>query len=230
MIVLGGCDASVPRFEPIRYRLFAEVETPTGIKSGFSVIEVSLERSLRGSRVTGEAVPVDLAPGKTLFVVLRSRDDVDWAVNAINYFPATSNYLPGEKGHEGAVRRTERALDAKREDRSAYPVWLPNNGSRGSAKKLGSPDTPYLVWFRNVRDPKTVEKLDPDDLAKKFGHGFRLKKMMVQITDEPVTSAIRGRLVWLGRYPEPSLGVIPGGGVAKPTIAQELTHGDFRKG
>ena len=77
--LLTGCDRMAPRFEPIRYRLEAQVETPSGVKSGFSVIEVTTDKSLRSFQVRGEAAAVDIAPGQTLFVLLRSPQTVDWA-------------------------------------------------------------------------------------------------------------------------------------------------------
>jgi len=46
---------------------------------------------------------------------------------------------------------------------------------------------PLLVTFDDVNDPKTVKKVDPDDLAATFGPGYRLKSITIEITDEPVT-------------------------------------------
>ncbi len=56
-----------------------------------------------------------------------------------------------------------------------------------------------LVRFRNIRDPSSVETVDPDNLAKSFGAGVRLKRITVQITDDPVTSGIDKRLPNMGR-------------------------------
>ena len=47
LLTLTACDAMIPRFEPIRYRLEAQVETPVGVKTGSSVIEVTTDKSLR---------------------------------------------------------------------------------------------------------------------------------------------------------------------------------------
>ena len=35
------------------------------------------------------------------------------------------------------------------------------------------PDYPWFLRFRNVRDPVTVEEVDPDDLARSFGPASR---------------------------------------------------------
>ena len=46
---------------------------------------------------------------------------------------------------------------------------------------------PLLVTFTDINDPKTVQKVDPDDLAATFGPGVSLKRITLEITDEPVT-------------------------------------------
>ena len=71
-----------------RYRLTVEVETPEGLRIGSSVIEVetsesSFPHSTVNHRVRGEAVAVNLPSGKTLFALLRSENDNDWASRVI---------------------------------------------------------------------------------------------------------------------------------------------------
>ena len=70
-----------------RYRLTVEVETPEGLRTGSSVIEVQTDVASKLSistpgqvrtRVRGESVAVDLPGGKTLFALLRSEENVDW--------------------------------------------------------------------------------------------------------------------------------------------------------
>ncbi|HEY8604753.1 MAG TPA: hypothetical protein VIL62_10545, partial [Tsuneonella suprasediminis] len=86
-----------------RYRLKVEVETPEGLKTGSSVIEVeqSMGRSAGTGfgeiimrRVHGEAVAVDLPGGRTLFALLRSEDETDWAGNVMQYLAPK---IAGEK-------------------------------------------------------------------------------------------------------------------------------------
>jgi hypothetical protein len=87
---------------------------------------------------------------------------------------------------------------------------------------------PQLVHFRDVRDPKSVAAVDPAHLDAAFGPGVRLKRITVQVTGDPVTRGIEGRLGWLGAYPEPSLN--PNHGPTDYTISATLHHGDFRQG
>ena len=226
-LMFGGCDAMIPRFEHIRYKLQAEVETPTGVKTGYSVIEVRLEKSLHGFKVKGEAAAVDIAPGQALFVLLRSPQTVDWGAQAINFFPGTAELGPGETGHDAEVRRTGRALDAMRADRNAYPVRVAGKNSADPEKSW--PGTPYFVRFKNIRDPKTVERVDPDDLAKTFGRGFKLRSLTVQETDEPVTTGIRNRFPWWATFRERhfdgSSTLVDN--VQNPNLSAHLSSGSF---
>ena len=75
--VLGGCGGSSASY---RFRMTVEVETPQGLKTGSSVMEVRLTRGMAigdssgvGSSVRGEAVVVDLPDGP-LFVLLQVPD------------------------------------------------------------------------------------------------------------------------------------------------------------
>ena len=63
--------------------------------------------------------------------------------------------------------------------------------------ELAPGDLPLLVRFRDINDPKTVERVDPNDLAASFGPGVYLKRATVEITRDPVTTGIVKRLSWL---------------------------------
>lgn len=88
-LMLAACAAAEEDPTPdYRYRLTVEVATPEGLKTGSSVIEVQqgMGRSTMGGyeplvryRIRGEATAVDLPGGKTLYALLRSGNDVDWA-------------------------------------------------------------------------------------------------------------------------------------------------------
>ncbi len=86
-----------------------------------------------------------------------------------------------------------------------------------------------LVTFGDLDDPTSVEEVDPDDLGATFGEGNSLRRITVQITDDPVTTGIEKRLEWLSEYPEPRLDPEYRGST-NPNLSQSLWHGDFRKG
>ena len=57
-----------------------------------------------------------------------------------------------------------------------------------------------LVTFADRDDPTSVARVDPDDLAASFGEGVKLRRITVQLTDDPVTSGIEERLGWLTEH------------------------------
>jgi hypothetical protein len=187
------------------------VETPEGVKTGSSVIEVQWttppkmfgSQASSGYTIRGEAVAVDLPRGQTLFVLLSSPSDVDWIASALD--------------------GTGLDLSSGKNDRSAHPV------PRALGERANKVENyPYFVRFRDLGDSTSVERVDPDDLAESFGEGTKLKALKVQLTDAAPTNSIRSRLAWLGSFPEPSLN--PKHGPNDWSIAAVLTHGSFRRG
>lgn len=87
---------------------------------------------------------------------------------------------------------------------------------------------PFLVRYRDEKDPKTVEAVDPGNLAASFGEGVRLKRVTIETTRESVTTGLEKRLPWLGTFPEPPLNSEGGGGPANAApLNRRLTHGHF---
>lgn len=186
MLSLGGCNTPVEDIgfiwqTPYYAKLKVEVETPEGVRSGYSVIEVKWSKSNQSFHVRGEAVAVDLPGGQTLFALLRSSASVDWAA-----------YL-----HENVILEDDVATNADiyrriAADRAVWPV------ARRQKIRVDVIDNyPIFVRFRDLRDPKSVEQVDPDDLAATFGKGFALKSLTVQMIDAPVTAGIEKRLGWI---------------------------------
>ena len=56
---------------------------------------------------------------------------------------------------------------------------------------------PRLVRFRDIRDPLSVEQVDPMNLAATLGRGVTFERATLAITDAPVTSGITKKLSWL---------------------------------
>lgn len=181
-----------------RYRLTVEVDTPQGLKRGSGVIQVDTSKSegLEGShidsRVTGDAVAVDLPGGQTLFALLDKAHDVV----ACGVIPpgrakaqaaaAAGNYDPNEWREEiEDIKARSGVCDLPR----LGPSPFPNDGMVNQ--------WPSLVHFRDIHDPRTLERVDPDDAAATFGAGVRIRRITVQMTNDPVTTGIEKRLPWL---------------------------------
>lgn len=215
---LSACDD--PRAPNYRYRLTVEVETPEGLATGSSVIEVKQTLGRAGGapassqiyyRARGEAVAVDLPDGRTLFALLRSENSNAWASTIIAALAPRMAGADGERRFDGVLR-----LKGKVE----VPRQYPRNPLVSAY--------PMLATFGDIDDPTSVAKIGPDDLAATFGEGVALKRITVQLTDDPVTTGIEERLGWLSEYPEPRLDPEYRGST-NPNLSQSLWHGDFRR-
>ena len=171
--VLGGC-GSRRRFN---YRMTVEVETPQGLKTGSGVYEISARKLIaltseeaEGSAgARGEATVVDLAGGP-LFVLLKN-DDAGQPLHA----RVTAALAP-----EARIRNVE--------DYVATVGKL--GGWFGGAKaELPRADWPLMVRFRDIDDPKSVEKVDPEAIG--------VKRIVVETTSDDVTTGIEKRIPWI---------------------------------
>lgn len=168
-----------------RFRMTVRVDTPTAMKTGSSVYEVEAGHKRRltaeeGSRYLwsqGEAVAVDIAPGKVLFALLATsagQGDVStMSMSAMD--PAFHNEMP-----ESAAR-------------------IANRRNIKSPAVIGPSDYPLLITFRDLSKPNSLIEVDPHDLPAVFGEGVRLRAVEVEVTDDPVTTGLTARLPWLDR-------------------------------
>ncbi len=222
-LILFGCAAAEDQAPDYRYRLTVEVETLEGLKTASSVIEVEQSMGRAGGsplhsqiyrRIKGEAVVVDLPGGKTLFALLRSDNDIEWASKVMQML------APEVAGEEGDEKFDNVLLiKGKIEVPRTFPkvAWIPERSAY-----------PMLVAFGDLADPTSVAEVDPDDLAASFGEGVKLKRIIAELTDDPVTTGIEKHLRWLSDYPEPRLDPDYRGST-DPNLSQSLWHGDFRK-
>lgn len=192
-LTVCGCDFLPYYWFTVRYRLTLEVETPDGLKVGSGVIEnvwtrneFDIPRSSVRSRDRGEAVVVDLGSHGLLFALLCGRD------------------------RNGSRGSSDNMHDLPLEVFQRIKAIGPNTGTPGAQMRqliglkqeaeLTQQEIPFLVRFRDIADPATVEKVDPNNLAKSFGAGVRLKRATIEITSDPVTKGIEKRLGWLPQY------------------------------
>lgn len=211
-----------------RYRLTVEVDTPEGLKTGSSVIEVKQSLGLAGGspghsqiyrRARGEAVAVDLADGNTLFALLRSNDDIEWAETIAERVAPKIERTGGDPRFDRVLGLTQQTQVPR-----TFPPF-------GNAK----PQTAYpmLVMFADLDDPTSVAQVDPDDLAASFGEGVSLKRITVELTDDPVTTGIEERLGWLS-IKRGSIGLSPmearRSGVDPKQLSSTVTGRDFQQG
>lgn len=192
-------------YPPYRYRLTVEVETPQGLRTGSTVIEVETFRgsplSLSGGgrggevshRVTGDAVAVDLPGGQILFALLRSDWDRDWP----------NTVFAWQVPHAAQQAVKARSPGGKWDPNIDFDMWMENVAdARGTFllpryRRLGPDEVsawPMFARFRDMRDPRSIEAVDPDQLPATFGKGYAVRRITIERTDDPVTTGVQARL------------------------------------
>lgn len=152
-------------------KMTLEVDVDGQLYTGSSVVKVTvrdsdpLTKGLGFSMqfgATGEAAFVEL-PGPTyLFALLGGgAPDSGPQTNALNVF---RDQLPRSGNDRFAIL-----------SKSRFKTDIPRS------------HYPLLVTFTDIANPKTVQQVDPDNLAEVFGPGVSLKRITLEITDEPVT-------------------------------------------
>lgn len=199
VMLLLGCNGLIPSKAPsYRYKETVVVETPQGIRTGSAVIEVQMayvnfgdHTNLLPAHFKGEAVAVNLPNGKVLFALLSSPEHPDWAKTAFQFLIPPQDYDGDNSlGKRPEYKQFELAMDLK--GAQVLPRYRKANGAPGNESAY-----PTLVRFRNISDPTTVEKVDPDNLAAAFGKGYFLKNIIFEKTDKPVSAGIDNKLLWL---------------------------------
>jgi hypothetical protein len=218
--LLAGCNPFGSTYS-YRYKITVEVDTPDGLKSGYAVHETLVSKSnvdlgdisqKQNSETRGEAVAVDLPGGQTLFVLMPGEVSV---INALD--------------RAGTGGWDEKAIRIAQGDTPTGPHPLPFSAPQNYNK---SKEFPLFVKFQDINDPKTVELVQPDNLAASFGDGVKLRRVTVEVTDEDVTMGIGKRLEWLMTTGNANLKNHPGAVFLpdNPSLAETLSYSDFRRG
>ncbi len=208
-LAVAGCDPFV-RSASYRFRMTVETETPQGVKRGSSVMEVGAQKGSfslgdktgNGVGLAGEAVVVDLATGP-IFVLLE---------------------LPDARGPLASMVTVALVPDAREGDGSNFFKAVKRLGGWfGSASaELPRESWPMMVRFGNINDPKSVERVEPNQIG--------VRRIWLETTSEPVTTGIKLRLPWLVSQKQESSLDENFTSTIKPTLAQRLRHSNFRQG
>ncbi len=162
MVLLFGCKGY-----QWRQKMTVTIDTPNGPVSGASVMTFRLsdQRSAfnppeaRGVSFTlsGEAVVVQVAPGRYLFALPNGVPSL-----AERLYPKMDVIESAKLMENGAVS-------------PATEVILPSSGY------------PLLVTFDDIKEPTSVKRVNPADLEATFGPGYRLTEITLALTKESVT-------------------------------------------
>jgi hypothetical protein len=173
----------------VRYRLTLEVQDGDQIKTGWSVIDAlyTIQPDWIWSgpntyvRVIGYAPTVDLGEKGMLFLTFvnarrtpeqwRERNEqVSCGFDDIGCLPFAAYHRPG----------VSRDFNQRK---AALNELLRQSGPRDVPFAV----LPKLVRFRDINDPNSDVPVSPDDLAASFGPGVQLKRVILQLTDDPIT-------------------------------------------
>lgn len=188
-----------------RFRLTVEINTPEGVKSGSSVIQVTTSRIPRwmagianGQRdhtdVSGEAVRVDLGNGKDVF-----------SVEPQGFSFLTPLVLLDAKYESGNGPGADDAkvLSEMGTGRGELPKeWIP---PMVTFKDQNDPESVTLVYATGPHgdllhydgSPWIEQKVREDHFFSIFGAGYSVNGAYVELTDSPVTTDIIQYLPWL---------------------------------
>jgi len=150
----------------VRYKLTYVVDVKGETRTGSGIIEIRAEDTSKlpllgrgyGSSATGEAVVVDLGNGRYVFSLLNNAATLP--------FESFVEYYNSKKTGIDVLR------DVKDEKLAA---------------ELRFDNLPILVTFTNLENPKSIKRVEPDNLQGTFGPGVRLLSVTLEVTDEHVT-------------------------------------------
>ena len=180
-----------------RYRLTIEVEVDGEFKRGSTVVEVRNstvvfpENAVRHA-ITGEALWLDLGPGRRPLIALLTKQDQSAA------FREGRRYRGW--GYEQPEQVLAYAYKEQRGVRESFAEFWPRLLNHRGPVEISAEQLPDLVTFADVNDPKTVLAVDPKDIGTTLGAGVKWKRITIAITDEPITHEIIGQLSWLPDY------------------------------
>lgn len=203
------------------YKTIVTVETPEGEKTGSAVRKITVSKNLMTGKyypkIEGEAVVVDLGKRGVLFGLLSS------FYLGTTYATLIPNYVfPAPDGKNG--------FD--------YLSGLTN-----AEKKLDISKYPMFVHFQNLTDPKTAElvidmtsdkkwpptySVKSDGTEKIFGNGVKIKSVLIEMTDEPVTHEVSKWLPWLNEFFDKRLDGQRDGAPSKYSFANSISSGSFK--
>ena len=195
-------------------KMTVEVEADGQLYAGSSVVQVSATQNpdflpvsnARDVDFRGEAVVLKLPENQYLFTLL---------TNAINLAP---------KVFEAELRKARK---------EPGQWWLQVLSDLRKTRNIAPKDYPLLVTFTDITDPKTVQEVDPENLNVMFGPGVWLKRITLEITDEPVTEGkIESVLGWWCdlRKKRARLNGSTSIGISDNELSNNLGTGSFRIG
>lgn len=187
-----------------RFRLTVNVETPTGLRSGSSVMETVVERQPGWFGLRGGHLTIPSLVGEAVFVDLGSTLDGK-PINLIALL-AWGNRGTGPDFGDIIRRVSFDYLQANSDARNKlrYEAWTRPKGKTpvigcgddgddycelallpiGTVKEVRGDLIPTLITLADLDDPKGARVVRPEALAETFGAGFQLRNVSLEFVTQ----------------------------------------------
>ena len=184
-----------------RYKLTAEVMTPDGLKTGSSVVDVTYDHSgdYGGGhqpylKMVGDAGDVDLGMNRHAFVTFSTAG----VGNDFGQSAGLAGYIGGHLGRMNIYALPLFVFGLKWKFGSEDQLCK-DYAALGIGKKAEVPfaNLPTIVTFDDIHNPDTVKAIKPEGFDAAFGEGYKLKRVILETTAEPITQNIDHVLDWL---------------------------------
>ncbi len=174
-----------------RFRIVIEVDTPQGVKSGSSVLQVTtvqyprwltLGANSTETWVRGEAVFVDLNNGRAVMGLLAFGQE-------------------GASTHVADVP-VQAFLQTSSRGRGYQPEWTRSISRVSENAILTGAQCPLLLVCVKFEDPRSCQIADASELASALGEGFAFRRSWIEVTQLPITRRLKGSVPWVGSHQE----------------------------
>lgn len=210
LLGVAGCARTIGVY---RYRVTVEVETPQGLRSGASVMEISYgdQLSMQGGRLAdvrqkGEAIYVDLGQGKYIVALLNTGrmlplkvlyDQLGWDNESIDELERRKGKLTGKVTLKGWEIPTMVTFTDPTDPTSFKIVYQTKYNRQEERKRYFNPQTKEggeRILY-TVIGPEILQ----DNFASLFGAGYALKSVTLEVVDRktPVTRWVAQKFLWL---------------------------------
>lgn len=197
-IALAWAEEKYPTYI-YRYRLTVEIDTPDGVKSGSSVIQVTTKKMpdyLRTiARVTteveGEATYIDLGDGKFAVVVLQHGI---WPKSNINDVLFTHAIFNVDCEAIDRLKWVEKIAEMQSAEAILPPVLIPNIITFLDVKDVSTSRFLYEAGYEGRCTKNKVVIVD--NFFEILGNNYTLRKATVELTSDPVTKDISKNISW----------------------------------
>lgn len=201
-----------------RAEILIVITTPTGVKLGSGVIEADITKYKSKDlpnkvKVTGDAIPIDLDDGRTIFMILDDTwaNAAPWVGNEriVDFYQSKEIKLIEDSWVEHAPSNLQELI-SKHRHMYPYKITSKPTYSYGRATRHGfyaekeeDLSEPFLPVFAVLEDPNdvsTARKMDPFYPEATLGEGYTVRSIRVRMTSDPITTGIEKRFPWINSW------------------------------